>query len=126
MLFTIFLTNYSAMASPFYISLVNLITFPERYVGKDVVLVGFNKDRIIYLTESAAKYSDIANSISFSDKREGFYDYCEEAFVRITGRVERDPAGGLFLQDVKEMRALDARKDCEASLKHEYKPYTKK
>lgn len=104
-------------ASPFYVSMVELIIAPERYLGKDVILIGFNSRRTIFLTESAAKYRDVANSIRFSDKREGFYDHCEEAFVRIFGRVERDTAGGIFLQDVSTIYSMDEHRDCEASLK---------
>lgn len=109
------------MASPYYISLIDVIVSPEKYVGKCVMFIGYNSHRVVYLTESSAKYGDIANSVSYSDKREGYYDFCEDAFVRITGNVQRDSAGGIFLKDVTSVYSLDERRECEASLKHQYR-----
>ncbi len=111
-----------ANSNPIYISMITLITFPERYVGKEVILIGFNSRRTLFLTEEAAKYGDISNAIFFSDKREGFYDYCEEAHVRIVGRVLEQAPGGIFLQDVSSIYSLDGFIQCEASLKNEYNP----
>lgn len=110
------------LASPFYISIIELIVTPQKYMGEKVMVIGFNgHNRMVFLTESAAKYRDSANGISFSDHREGFYDFCEDAFVRVTGTVARDPAGGLFLQDVTSVFSLDENRECKASLKFDYK-----
>ncbi len=107
-----------AHSDRFYISMVNIIAFPERYIGKDVILTGFNSQRVLYLTEEAARYRDIANGILYEDKREGTYDHCENKHVHIEGKIVTDFSGGIVLQDVSSVYSLDDHAQCEISPKH--------
>ncbi len=109
----------NANSTPIYISMLQLIAFPGKYVGKEVILIGFSSDRAIFLTEEAAKTRDMANGIYYEDKREGFYDHCEEEHVRIVGKILPGSAGGIFLQDVSSIYSFDEGVYCEASLDNE-------
>lgn len=114
-----------AISEPIYISMVNLIAFPERYVGVEVMVTGFNSQRVLYLTEEAARYRDTANGIYFEDKRQGLYDHCEDKHVHIEGKIVTDFSGGIVLQDVSSVYSLDDHAQCEISPKHEYSVQSK-
>lgn len=91
------------------VSMVELIVKPEKYVGKRIELFGYKKDigiRTLYLTKEHADLRDGANSLAFRDARDGFYDFCEQGYIRLRGVFSRRNSGGytVMVDDVYSVR----------------------
>jgi hypothetical protein len=85
----------SSLDRPAMVSIVHLLTSPERYVNQRIAVTGyFGRDRRLFMTEDHAKISDTLSSIGVSDTDEGdlWRSSCLESYMRIAGKfVQMEP-----------------------------------
>ncbi len=107
----------------YYVSLVQLITEPSRFVGHRVSATGFLRDdgSAIFLTEDHANFDDVASSvfvsISYGPKdisETGIAKTgCESNFVRVSGRFEENTPGEFMITQIQRILEFDPNAELE-------------
>ena len=90
-------------ADPEEVSFVRLLSVPEKYDGKDVIVVGFNHPEFegggLYLTKEDARMGNTVNCFSVAGLQDGRVLTPNEVdcFVAVSGRFRAGPAGHMGL-----------------------------
>lgn len=99
-------------------SVVELLTQPDEFVNKEVMVIGYLGDTIqvsLFLTEDHAKIVDLESSIAVFDQTDNAALYsstCLNNYVRLIAELERDKEFGYALTKVRFVQILQGGSVC--------------
>lgn len=102
----------SAYSTPYYISMFQLMACPDTCAGHRFEFYGYLENRVVYLTESAARFKDMANGIAIVDDRVGLHKSCENSYVRIVGKAALGEDGEFVLMNIEFAKTANLRESC--------------
>jgi len=98
---------------PLYVSFINLIATPEKYIGKKIHVTGFAHIKFewqyLHLSENDAKYKVMQNSMALKikpDNRDQYKDITRK-YVEVIGVFGVNPNSGMkYMKDIEKIEEL--------------------